>query len=132
MGRLWLLVPLVGLLSCTSPAPSAPVAISCQLYGSSPVPAAYSVLPAPATAAAAEQTAIALFRSCQRPKTVSNLSSSTKATTGMQRGPNAGRAVWLVQVDGTITEASPGARYQSHFLIEVSQATGVPTIVGQG
>jgi hypothetical protein len=84
------------------------------------------------TASVAEQTAIALFRTCERPKTVSDLTSSSKAATGMQLGPSVGRAVWLVQVDATVVEASPGASYQAHFLIEVNQATGIPTIVGQG
>lgn len=132
MRRLLLLVPLVGLLSCMSPASPTPVAISCQPSGASPAPAAFSVIPAPATAAAAEQTAIAMVRACELPKTVTDLSSSSKPATGVQQGPNGGQAIWLVQVDVTVVEASPGATYQAHFLVEVNQASGVPTIVGQG
>jgi hypothetical protein len=49
----------------------------------------------------------------------------------MPTGPNAGEAVWLVQVDATITEPG-GTSYESHLVIEVNQATGVPTVIGIG
>jgi hypothetical protein len=50
----------------------------------------------------------------------------------MRGGPNADEPVWLVTVDATVTEESPGTNEPSHVLIEVNQATGVPTIVGSG
>jgi hypothetical protein len=83
--------------------------------------------------AAAEEIGAALFRACHLPSdTVSELVTSSESTTGTPRGPNAGQGVWLVEVDAQISEPSPGAAYASHFLIEVNQATGIPTIVGLG
>lgn len=132
MRRLWVLLPIAVLLACTNAPNGSPVAISCQPYGYTPAPIAFSFPPGPVTSSAAEETAVALFRSCQGPSSVTALTSSSKATTGIKTGPNTGQAVWLVQVDSTITEPSPGASYQSHFLIEVNQATGVPTVIGYG
>jgi uncharacterized protein Veg len=31
-----------------------------------------------------------------------------------------------------VTEPSHGATYRSHFIIEVNQATGIPTVVAYG
>jgi hypothetical protein len=42
-------------------------------------------------------------------------------------GPNAGQAVWLIQVDATVTAA---VSIRVAYLIEVNQATGVPTFIG--
>jgi hypothetical protein len=126
------MLPMALLLGCTSGPSGSPVAISCQPYGYTPAPISLSFPPGPVTASAAEQTAVALFRSCQGPSSVTALTSSSKASTGLKTGPNAGQAVWLVQVDATITEASPGASYGSHFLIEVNQTTGVPTVIAYG
>lgn len=131
--RVWLLVALLSLFGCGGKGSRSPTALSCQPYGSTPAPVAVSIGLGPVTAALAEETGVALFRACQLPSSViSDLTSGSRAATGMARGPNDGLAVWLVQVDATITEPSPGGRYQSHFLIEVNQATGMPTIVGQG
>lgn len=107
--------------------------ISCQPLGYTPAPIAFSFAPGRLDGAAAEETAVALFRACQRPTaTISELTSSSVAATGTPSGPNAGQAVWRVQVDATVSEASPGGIYQSHFLIEVNEATGIPTVVGYG
>jgi hypothetical protein len=132
MRRLWVLLPIALLLGCTSTPTASPAAISCQPYGYTPAPIAFSFPVGPVTAAVAEETAVALFRSCQGPSSITALTSSSKASAGMKVGPNAGQAVWLVQLDATITEPSPGSSYQSHFLIEVNQATGVPTVIGYG
>jgi hypothetical protein len=43
---------------------------------------------------------------------------------------NAGQAVWLVQID--TTECVKGGAYPGHYLVEVNQATGVPTLVAYG
>ena len=133
MRRLLLLLPLVFLLGCTTTPSATPIAISCQPYGYTPAPIAFSFAPGPVTSSAAEQTAVALFRSCELPGTTfTDLTSSSKATTGMRGGPNDGQAVWLVEVDATVTEPMPNATYYSHFLFEVNQATGIPTVVGNG
>lgn len=127
----WL--PLVLLLGCSSTPSQTPVAISCQPYGYTPAPIAFSFAPGPVTSSAAEQTAVDLFRSCELPgSTFTNLTSSSTATTGTPQGPNEGQAVWLVQVDATVTEPLPNSTFQSHFLIEVNQANGVPTVVAYG
>ena len=62
---------------------------------------------------------------------ISNLTTKASLTAGTQPGPNAGHTVWLVQVDGDISQP-PGATYTSHFLIEVDPASGAATVVGQG
>ena len=115
------------------PPPPPPQLVSCQPVGSEPalVPLAF---PAGAlTAAVAEQTATALFRACElQGATITNLSAVATPSTGMRLGPNAGQVVWRVQVDATVTEPTSGTRYASHFLIEVNEATGVPTIVALG
>jgi hypothetical protein len=118
----------------TSPSPSptaSAVAISCQPYGYTPAPIPFSFAPGPVTSAVAEQTALAFVRSCMQPYSISP-TVSTKPATGQQGGPNAGQPVWLVQVDGAVTDSSPTRLYDAHFLIEVNQATGVPTLVAYG
>jgi hypothetical protein len=125
-----------GCASCAAPAAtptrSSPAAgvISCQPYGYTPAPIAFSFPPGPVTASAAEETAVALFHACEA-SPITGLTSSSSATTGIKVGPNHGQAVWLVRVDATITESS-GTSYQSHFLIEVNQATGLPTVTAYG
>jgi hypothetical protein len=94
-----------------------------------------SPTPGPVTSAQAEQIAVELVQACgtaaangqPTPATV-YVATSVEAATGERTGPNAGQAVWLVKIDGTVTD-SPA---QSHWAIEVNQATGVPTIVGIG
>jgi hypothetical protein len=63
---------------------------------------------------------------------ITGLTSASEAATGTPSGPNAGQPVWRVRVDATVTLASPGGEFESHFLIEVNQATGAPTVVGYG
>jgi hypothetical protein len=121
------------LLGCTSTPRPTSGAISCQPFGYTPAPIAFSFASGPVTSSAAEQTAVALFRACVLPtSTITELMSSSVAATGTPTGPNAGQPVWRVQVDATVNEPSPGGVYQSHFWIEVSQATGVPTVVAYG
>ena len=137
--RLWLAMALVSLAACVSPVipmspvtPS-PIAISCQPFGYTPAPIAFSFAPGPVTAQVAEETSVALFRACELPgAAITGLTSSSTASTGVRGGPNEGQPVWLVRVDATVAEPSSGASYESHFLIEVNQATGAPTIQGQG
>jgi hypothetical protein len=127
MRRLGLLPLLVLLVGCASPASPSQMPVSCQPIDSSPRPIAFSFAPGNVTSSVAEQTAAALFRACQNPGSVTDLTSSSKATTGVKLGPNAGQAVWLVQVDATVAGA---ASVRVAYLIEVNQATGVPTIIG--
>jgi hypothetical protein len=126
---MWL--SLVLLLGCSNSPTPRPAGISCQPFGSTPAPISFSFAPGPVTSSAAEHTAVSLFDACQREST-GELTSSSVAGTGMRRGPNADEPVWLVTVDATVTEGSPGMNEPSHVLIEVNQATGVPTIVGSG
>ena len=126
-------VVIVLVAACSSPASNAPLGVSCQPVGASAAPIQLPFGPGPVTSATAEQTAVALFRACAHGSAlITNLTSGSVSATGMTIGPNAGDPVWLVQVDATITEPAPGSAYQSHVLIEVNQATGRPTIVGQG
>ena len=136
MRLLRLLLPLTLLAGCANTTSSGPAQLSCQPYGSSPVPIALSFAPGPATAASAEQTAVALIRSCAATPDsssidqIASLASNVKGGTGEPSGPNAGQAVWLVQID--TTEAVKGGTYQAHYWVEVNQATGVPTLVAYG
>jgi len=138
--RSWLVLPLAVLVGCASP-PSAsppiaspgetgPVAISCQPLGYTPAPIAISFEPGPVTAAEAEETAVALFRACQLP-TIIDVRARNEAAAGVRTGPNDGQPVWLVEVEATVPTPPTGS-YQSHFLIEVNQATGVPTLIAYG
>ena len=123
------------LLGCGATTPSSsftasiePGAISCQPLGFTPAPVHFSFAPGPVTSTIAEQTAIALVRSCGSPAyPITELTSKSEAATGARGGPNLEQPVWRVQVDSTISNGS-----QLHFLIEVNQATGVPTLVGYG
>jgi hypothetical protein len=91
----------------------------------------FSFAPGPMTSTAAERTAVALFRACAEPSaTITNLTSTSNQATGQAAGPNAGQAVWRVKVDATISV--PAATYTSHFIIEVNQVTGKPTVVAYG
>lgn len=134
LGLLLSVAVLLGCANTPSPPPSPPPGvISCQPFGYTPAPIPFSFAPGRVTASAAEQTAVALFRACLLPTaTISDLTSSSVAATGSPHGPNAGQAVWRVQVDATITDASTGEGHQSHFVIEVNEATGVPTVVAYG
>ena len=109
---LLLLTLLAGCANTTSPGPTQ---VSCQPYGSSPVPITLSFAPRPATAASAEQTAVALIRSCAATPdsasitiTIIDLTSNVKGGTGGPSGPNSGEAVWLVQIDTTEAEVKGG------------------------
>lgn len=127
-----ILLPVALLTGCAGPASPAPGVVSCQPYGYSPAPIAFTFAPGPVTSSSAEQTAVALFRSCGASapaSTISDLRSSVSSATGGP-GPNAGQPVWLVQIDATSTD--PGASYGSHYLVEVNQATGVPTLIAYG
>ena len=132
--RKWRALLLITLLAgCAAPASPTPGVVSCQPYGYSPAPVAFSFAPGPVTSSSAERTAVALFRSCgasDLTTTISGLTSSVSPATGARLGPNAGQSVWLVQIDATATDQ--GGSYQSHYLIEVNQATGVPTVIGYG
>jgi hypothetical protein len=82
--------------------------------------------------AAAIQVATHVFQTAQPiGATISNLTAKASLEPGAANGANAGRTVWVVQVDGDISQP-PGATYTSHFLIEVDPATGAATVVGQG
>jgi len=130
MRRLGALPILVVLLGCASrPSPSQ-VPVSCQPIDSSPRPIAFSFAPGNVTSSMAEQSAAALFRACHQPSSVTDLTSSSKPTTGVKLGPNAGQAVWLIQVDATVAPPSGGAALRVGYLIEVNQTTGVPIIIG--
>jgi hypothetical protein len=124
----------MGLVSgCTgTPIPSSGPR-SCQPFGYTPAPIAFSFEPGPVSSSAAEDAAVALFRGCQVPGAeITGLISSSADGTGSPSGPNAGQAVWRVQVDATVSEGSPNSTHRSHFLIEVNQASGMPTIIGYG
>jgi hypothetical protein len=138
MRRLHLLLPLALVAGCASTVNPVPSHVSCQPWGYSPAPPTmFSFAPGHATAEAAERTAVALIRSCAATPdassvtiTITDLTSNVTAGTGGPMGPNAGQAVWLVQVD--TTEAVKGGAYQAHYWVEVNQATGVPTLVAYG
>ena len=134
MRRAPFLVAVVWLAGCAGAnASPTPPTLSCQPYGATPEPVAIPYAPGPVTQAVAEQSATTLFRACvSRGGTLTGVMAGSVTSTGMRQGPNQVQPVWLVQVDATVNEPPPGASYQAHFLIEVNQATGVPTIVGQG
>ena len=132
-----LLLPLALLAGCATTTSPGPAQVSCQPYGYSPVPIALPVVPGPMTAASAEQTAVTLIRSCAATPesssitiTITDLTSTVNDGTGEPTGPNAGQAVWQVQIDAT--EAVKSGTYKAHYLVEVNQATGVPTLVAYG
>jgi len=137
MRRYRLLLPLVLLAGCASPASPAPAQVSCQPYGYSPAPIAFSYPAGPTTAASAEQTAVAMIRSCAATPdessitvAITDLTSIVSSGTGERAGPNAGQAVWLVQID--TTEDAGGSPYPAHYWVEVNKSTGVPTLVAYG
>ena len=135
MRRLAVVLPLLLLMGCSStpgptPLPTA-LAISCQPYGYTPAPIPFSFAPGPVTAAAAEQTALAMVRSCMQPYSIS-ATAQTKTATGQKGDPNEGQAVWLVTIDGFVSYGSPSPLTPAHWMIEVNQATGVPTLVAYG
>lgn len=106
--------------------------ISCQPSGATPAPVPFTFTVGPVGESAAAATAVGLFRACALPTaTINDLSARTAPVSGVRGGPNEGQSVWSVQVDATITEPG-GTRYLSHFLIEVNQVTGVPTVMGMG
>jgi len=116
---------------------SVPAQISCQPYGYSPVLITFAYTAGPATATAAEQTAVDMLRSCAATPdengmtiTITDLTSSVKAATGGPMSPSAGEPVWEVQID--TTEAAKGEPYPAHYWVEVNQATGVPTLIAYG
>jgi hypothetical protein len=116
---------------------SAPTQVSCQPYGYSPVLITFAYATGPTTATAAEQAAVAMLRSCAATPdeslvtvTITDLTSSVKAGTGGPMSPNAGQPVWQVQID--TMEGVKGGAYPAHYLVEVNQATGVPTLIAYG
>lgn len=137
MRRYYLLLPLALVAGCASPMGSAPAQVSCQPHGYSPAPITFAYPTGATTAASAEQTAVAMMRACSATPdeasvtvTITNLTSSVKEDTGGPMSPNAGQAVWLVQID--TTEAVKGGTYPAHYWVEVNQATGVPTLIAYG
>jgi hypothetical protein len=128
-----ILVAVACVIGCTStPSPHFDL-ISCQPYGYTPAPVTFSFPPGPLTSAAAEQTAVAFFRACGDPaSTITEVTSTSDQAAGQLGGPNAGEAVWRVKVDATISAPAPGAVYISHWIIEVNQTTGKPTVVAYG
>jgi hypothetical protein len=133
--RLLLLLTL--LAGCTDTASPGHAEISCQPYGYGPVPIFLTFVPGPVTADSAEQTAVSLIRSCAATPdsssittTIADLTSTVQADTGAPFGPNSGQAVWLVEIQtmGTVN----GDSYRAHYLVEVNQATGVPTLMAYG
>ena len=131
MRQFWAALPFALLLGCANGALMPPGTISCQPYGYTPAPVAFSFASGPVTAAQAEETGVRLFRACELPG-VRDLTSSTEPGTGRGGGPNAGQAVWIVKVDATVTDRAARATYQSHFWIEVNRATGAPTLIAYG
>ncbi len=137
MRLLCLLVPLTLLGGCASTSTPGPAHVSCQPYGDSPVPITFDFPRGATTAASAEQTAISLIRSCAATPdassltiTITDLTSNATSSTGDPNRPNAGQTVWLVQIDTTETVA--GGTYQAHYLVDVNQGTGVPTLIAYG
>lgn len=133
MRLIHLLLLLLLLAGCQNTTGIAPGQVSCQPVGMDPAPVAFVFLPGPATAASAEQTAVRMIRVCELSRwkdaiDVSSLTSTVEAGTGELPGPNKGSDVWLVQVDA---KAMDGV-VESHYLIEVNKATGVPTLIGVG
>jgi hypothetical protein len=130
MRCLWLALPIAALLGCASPA--SPRAISCQPYGYTPAPIAFSFQSGPVTASVAEATAVAFFRACHDTSpTITDVRWTSEAATGSRGGPNNGQAVWIVKVQATVPTPPEGS-YESHSWIEVNQATGVPTLIAYG
>jgi hypothetical protein len=112
--------------------PTHTVAISCQPYGYTPAPIPFIYPSGPVSSSSAELTAVSLLRSCEEPgSSITEVVSTSNESVGTPSGPNADEAVWLVQVDAKITDPR-GVSYQSHLLIEVNQATGVPTVIAYG
>ena len=133
MRRLMLLVSAVVLMGCSllgGAVPGIPPGtVSCQPWGYTPAPVPLSYPTGPVTAATAEQTSAAMIRRCMVDAgTITDLAIASEPKTGVPSGPNAGQAVWWVQVDVTVA----GVGYQSHFVIEVNRATGVPVMIGYG
>jgi hypothetical protein len=137
--RLWrmhllrLLLPLFLFAGCQTTAGIAPGQVSCQPVGMDPAPVAFVFLPGPATAASAEQTALGMIRACASSQwkdaiDSTSLTSTVEAGTAELPGPNKGSDVWLVRVDAKWKDGV----VESHYLIEVNKATGVPTLVGVG
>ena len=122
----------LGVLGCTA-APGPPAGMtSCQPFGYTPAPIAFSFTSGAVDASAAESTAVTLYRACHGSGgRVDDITASTGAAVGSPGGPNAGQQVWRVQVSGAVTDPS-GARYMSHYLVEVNQSTGVPTLMAYG
>jgi hypothetical protein len=134
MRLLRLLLPLSLLAGCASTTSPGPAQVSCLPDGYSPAPITFSFAPGPATAASAEQTAIALIRSCHATldsSSITNLTSNVEEGTGRRKGPNSGQAVWLVEIDMTRT-LNGGATGHQYYWVEVNQSTGVPTLVAYG
>jgi hypothetical protein len=134
MRLLRLLLPLALLAGCANTTSPGPAQVSCQPYGYSPAPITFSFAPRPATAASAEQTAVALIRSCHAgldPSSIADLTSNVKDDTGRRRGPNAGQAVWLVEIVETLN-LNGGGTVPAYYWVEVNQSTGVPTLVAYG
>lgn len=108
-----------------------PVLISCQPYGYTAAPIAFSFPRDRLTSAVAEQTAVALYRGCSSSsETIMKLTANTEAGIGTPGGPNAGQPVWAVKIEATV--AVRGGSYLSAYWVEVNQTTGVPTVIAYG
>lgn len=131
-----ILLALVLLAGCQNSTGLAAGQVSCQPVGLSPAPIAFSSPPGPATAASAQETAVAMVRACAAASPQSgpaaidpaSLTSTVEAGTGELPGPNSGREVWLVRVDAKANNPID----ESHYLVEVNKETGVPTLIGIG
>ena len=109
------------------------IEVSCQPYGYPPDNITFSYVPRPTTSAGAEATALALSHACDRSSgTTSNVRPTTTNATGVPGGPNAGQAVWHVDVVFYFVPPSASTGLDEHIVVEVNQATGVPTVIAYG
>jgi hypothetical protein len=106
--------------------------VSCQPVGYSPAPIPLSFAAGPVSSSAAEATATYYVQQCAAPMVIAKVTATSKAAVGLPSGPNAGQTVWLVQVDGMEGDGSSGGTYAVHFLIEVNESSGAPTLIGLG
>ena len=129
MRHAWIALSLVALVGCSllpNANPLPPGTVSCQPDGYTPAPVLFSFAAGPVTSAAAESTAEAMVRRCMAGgPAITGLTTKSTSEQGVRTGPNEGQTVWLVRVDTT-------GVCSCHYLIEVNQLTGVPTMIGLG
>jgi hypothetical protein len=108
--------------------------VSCQPYGLPPVPVPFTYESKHVTPTEAEHIGLALYQAClgaaasTMPTSNLPVSTNVQGMPGQLGGPNAGYEVWLIRVDAPIA----GQSAQSPIWIEVSKATGAPTVVTIG